>query len=94
VSVTLALDGTLGPTAAALARELMEIEEVVTVRVEPNAGIVVYRVDVSGGDRDLAQAPGESVARRLGLSSRVIEIAELPPRSGFGCDGSGRRAEC
>jgi len=85
--VTLALDGALGPTAAALARGLMEIEEVVTVRVEPNTGIVVYRVDVPFGDGELAKVPGESVARRLGLGSRVIEITELPPRSGLWSQG-------
>ncbi len=49
----------------------MAIEVVATVRVEQAIGVVVYRVDVPGGDLELASEPVERVSRELGLDFQI-----------------------
>jgi hypothetical protein len=66
--------------ATLLADSFMEIDEVVTVRVEAAAGLVVYRVDVPGGDLSLARRPAALVSQRLGLGLRVSEAQVMQPR--------------
>jgi hypothetical protein len=66
--------------ATRLADAFMEIDEVVTVRVEAAASLVVYRVDVPGGDLTLARRPATLVSQRLGLALCVSETQILPAR--------------
>jgi hypothetical protein len=62
----------------ALADALIEIRDVVTVRVEAGDALVVYRIDVWADSveeaAELARGPVAAVGQRLGLVGQVISI--------------------
>jgi hypothetical protein len=78
-SVTVAYEHISARLAPELADRYMENPLVATVRVEQAIGVVVYRVDVPGGDLALAPEPAARVSRELGLPFRITG-AELLKR--------------
>lgn len=67
-----------GDDLDALADALIEIRDVVTVRVESAGAPTVYRIDLEAGKRDgvdaLAAAPVDAVCHRLGLVAELISV--------------------
>ena len=66
-----------------VARALMEVPEVVSVRPDGGVGRWLYRVDVEGGGQgreELAAAPARVLGIRLGLVVTVVGVEWLSPQ--------------